>query len=287
MRPLVLLILISLAANSAYSQKLHAVSAEYTYYAPETMSVAEAKRVALERAKIEAISNEFGSMVSRSNSTMTVNRNGKSEMTFVSHGGSDIKGEWIETIGEPQIDVSYRDRFLVVTCSVKGKAREIVAPRIDFIAKTLRNGTSLKYESTEFRDGDDLYLYFQSPVAGYLMVYLLQGDNAYCLLPYRRCNGAAYNIEANKPYILFSKKDDANALVDEYQLFVESDVDFASIVVVFSKNEMNPPILEHYASEEPFCISKAEFKAWSTGSRQRGLGILNKIIDIELIKEDQ
>lgn len=262
MRLLVLLILISLVANSSYSQKLHTVSAEYTYYAPETMSVAEAKRIALERAKIEAISNEFGSMVSQSNSTMTVNRNGKSEMTYVSYGGSDIKGEWIETIGEPQIDVSYQDRLIVVTCTVKGRAREIVSPTIDFVAKTLRNGTSLKYESTEFRDGDGLYLYFQSPVAGYLMVYLLQEDTAYRLLPYRRGNGMAYGIDADHPYLFFSQKDDINSLVDEYQLFAENHTDFASLCVIFSANSFASICSKDFKSDEPAMASVKEFNSW-------------------------
>ena len=59
-----------------YSQRTAKVSATYTYYAPETMSIEEAKRVALDRAKIQAIADEFGTIVTQSTSSIISNKNG-------------------------------------------------------------------------------------------------------------------------------------------------------------------------------------------------------------------
>ncbi|MDE6689492.1 MAG: DUF4384 domain-containing protein, partial [Prevotella sp.] len=169
-----------------FSQKMKTVEGEYTYHAPENVTLEEAKLTALDRAKIQALADEFGTIVSQTNSTHIQNGNGKSDIDFLSIGGSEVKGEWIETTGEPQYHISYDQGMLVVKVSVKGKAREIVSAQMEIKTKVLRNGTEDKFESDEFHDGDDLYLSFISPVSGYLAVYLVDAEQkAFCLLPYQ------------------------------------------------------------------------------------------------------
>ena len=68
----------------AGAQKVKTVSATIAYHASESMSVEEAKRIALERAKIQAIADEFGTIVSQNNSTIVKNINGKSNIDFIS-----------------------------------------------------------------------------------------------------------------------------------------------------------------------------------------------------------
>lgn len=84
-----------------FSQKVRTVDGEYTYVVPENVDLEKAKQVALERVKIQIIADEFGTVISQSNSTSVKNENGKSNVDFISLGGSDVKGEWIETIGAP------------------------------------------------------------------------------------------------------------------------------------------------------------------------------------------
>jgi len=190
------------------AQKMKRVDAEYIYHAPENVSLEEAKRIALERAKLQAIADAFGTVVSQSNFTTVANRNGKSDVDFFSLGGSEVKGEWIETIGEPEYSISYERNMLVVKVSVKGKAREMVSAQIDIVAKVLRNGTEDKFESDEFRSGDDLYLSFISPISGYLAVYLVDAEQTtYCLLPYRNQTNGIYKVEANRRYLFFHIKE--------------------------------------------------------------------------------
>ena len=209
-----------LFAVNVFAQKTEKVRAEYTYIAPENISLEEAKRIALERAKIQAIADEFGTIVSQSNTTLVSNRNGESSADFFSLGGSEVKGEWIETIGEPSFNISYEQNMLVVKVIVSGRIREIVSSQVDIKAEVLCNGTDLKFARTDFKNGDDLYIYFQSPVDGYLAVYLLDEASkmVYCLLPYKNSPEAVTSIEHDKPYIFFSAKyaGDMAHLVDEY-----------------------------------------------------------------------
>ena len=100
MRKLFLLLTL-LSSLPLLAQKVKKVEGEYVYHAPENVTLEEAKRTALERAKIQAIANEFNTLVTQDNETRVRNRNGQSEIDFLSVGGSEVKGEWIETIGEP------------------------------------------------------------------------------------------------------------------------------------------------------------------------------------------
>ena len=175
---------IGLLSAHLQAQKMQKVEAEYVYYAPENVSLEEAKRTALERAKIQAIADAYGTIVSQSNTTRITNKNGKTDTDFLSLGGSEVKGEWIETIGEPEYNITYQQETLVVKVYIAGKIREIVSAPVDFDARVLCNGTDLKFERQDFREGDELYLYFKSPIDGYLSVYLLDKAQgvAYCLL---------------------------------------------------------------------------------------------------------
>ena len=225
-------------ASVSHAQKVQKVTATYTYYAPENVTLEEARRTALDRAKIQAIADAFGTTVSQANSTRIENRNGKSTVDFLSIGGSDVRGEWLETIGEPQYDVSYEQGMLVVKVSAKGRIREIVSAAIDIKVRVLRNGTEDRFESEEFRSGDDLYLSFISPVDGYLAVYLVDAEQrAFCLLPYRGQSDGIYKIAANRRYLFFNIKEaepHERQYVDEYTMTCGRSSEQNQIYVVFS-----------------------------------------------------
>lgn len=237
---LLILALLLSAVATTFAQKTQKVTATYTYHAPENVSLEEAKRTALYRAKLTAIADAFGTLVTQSNTTVMSNENGKTDSRFLSLGGSEVKGEWIETIKEPIYNIRYEGNMLVVSVEVVGRIREIVSASIDFTAKILRNGTEEKFESSEFRSGDDMYLYFKSPVDGYLTVYLLDEatQEVYCLLPYKASGEGAYPIEHDRPYILFSAKNELTnpSIVDEYTMTCSCETEFNDIYVIFSPN---------------------------------------------------
>lgn len=273
-----------------YSQKTEKVSATYTYYASETISVEEAKRIALDRAKIQAIADEFGTIVSQSTSTVITNKNGESDTQFFALGGSDVKGEWIETIGEPEYQLRFENHCIVVTCSVKGKARENNSSKVEFTAKTLRNGTNLRFEDVNFRDGDDLYLYFQSPANGYLAVYLLDelSQTVYCVLPYKLQSVSAYPIEANKGYVLFSRKDTdkyKRAIVDEYILSCKNDKEFNTLYILFSPSQIGKRNgFDSSIEDKPDNICFKDFKSWLSRTLSKDSSIQFQEINISISK---
>lgn len=237
-RKLLFLLFACLFQFLCYAQKIKVVSGEYIYNVPENVDLEKAKQTALDRAKIQLIANEFGTIVSQSNSTSIKNDNGKSEIDFISVGGSEVRGEWIETIGTPQYKISYEQNMLVVNVFVKGRIREITSAKIDIKAKVLRNGIEDKFESKDFNNGDDLYLSFVSPVNGFLAVYLVDTDQkAYCLLPYRSQTDGIYKIEANRRYLFLSIKNaprQEQQYVDEYVMTCNRSPEQNQIYIVFS-----------------------------------------------------
>ena len=267
------------------AQKTKKVHGEYVYHAPENVTLEDAKRTALERAKVQALADAFGTLVSQSNSTIIRNIDGVSSSDFLSFGGSEVKGEWIETVGEPEFEISFVEGVLIVWVSVTGLAREIVSSKIDFEAKLLRNGTEPKFESNEFRNGDDFYLYFKSPVDGYLAVYLLDETTmqVYCLLPYRYSGEGSVMIKHDVPYVFFSteKANDNKTEVDEYVMTCENDVEQNTIYIIFSENSIVKA--STFLSENllPRNLSYRKFSEWLVDNRVSDKSL--KVKEISLI----
>ena len=269
------------------AQKIEKVHGEYTYHVPDNVSLEEGKRTALERAKIQALADAFGTLVSQNNSTIIKNENGKSSVDFLSIGGSDVKGEWIETIGEPKFDIFYESNMLTIKVTIVGKAREIKNANIDFEAKLLRNGTEEKFESDEFRNGDDLYLYFKSPINGYLAVYLLDENTqqVFCLLPYKSSGEPAYKIVHDKPYIFFScqKAEENPNEVDEYTMTCEHSMEQNTIYIVFSPNMFAKAFAEDGSIGLPRQLPLKEFQKWlgKCNAKDTNIQEKKKVITIE------
>lgn len=284
----ILLLLSILFTLPVFSQKMKTVEGEYTYYAPENVTLEEAKRIALDRAKIQALADAFGTIVSQTNATHVQNRNGSSDIDFLSIGGSEVKGEWIETVGEPQYDISYEQGMLVVKVSVKGKAREIVSAQIDIKVKVLRNGTEDKFESDEFRDGDDLYLSFVSPVSGYLAVYLVDAEQkAYCLLPYRSQTDGIYKVEANRRYVFFNIKEAHAAerqFVNEYVMTCSRSSEYNQIYVIFSPQPFAKATDNTSAETLPRELDFEDLQKWLVNIRRKDYRtiLINKQIIINM-----
>ncbi len=267
-----LLLFLSLALFlPVFSQKLKTVEGEYTYHVPENVTLEDAKRTALDRAKIQALADAFGTIVSQTNATRVENSGGKSSTDFLSIGGSEVKGEWIETIGEPSYVPLYEQGMLVIKVSVRGRAREIVSAQIDIKARVLRNGTEDKFESSDFRSGDDLYLSFISPVSGYLAVYLIDAEQkAYCLLPYRNQTDGIYRVEANRRYVFFSEKQAARAeasFVDEYTMMCSRSSETNIIYVIFSPNAFCKAVDNRSADTLPRELPFDDLQKWLTDCR--------------------
>lgn len=271
-----------------FSQKIKTVSGEYTYYVPENIDLEKAKQIALERVKVQLIADEFGTVVSQNNATTVKNRNGKSDINFVSVGGSEVRGEWIETIGEPDFKPSFDNGQMIIKVHIKGKIREIVSADINFKALVLRNGTEDKYEDDTFKNGDDLFLSFTSPISGYVAVYLVDNDGtAFCLLPYQNQEQGNVKINANERYVFFSEKlspQNLKAYVDEYTMTCSHSQELNQVYVVFSPNTFVKATDGKREDTLPRELSNEGFQKWLARNRTKDKDMIYKKISISIRK---
>lgn len=258
-------------ASTGYAQKTKKVHGEYIYHAPENVSIEQARQTALSRAQIQALGDEFGTVVAQHNATLMNNTNGSTHTDFTSLSSSDVKGEWLETIGEPKYEISYEQGMLVVKCSVTGKARAIVAKQNNYVAKILCNGIEDHNEGENFKSGDDLYLAYQSATKGYLAVYLIDDNkNAYCLLPYQSSKDGKVEVDANTRYVFFNQKT-AQPLfnssdVDEYTMTCDKASETNYIYIISSPNPFIKAI-DNAVEGLPRELKYDDFQKWLSKNR--------------------
>ena len=199
----------------------------------------QAERTAFEKAKQKALEDKFGLDVSSVTSTLIANRSGngdtRSENNVFSIGETSVRGEWIETTKAQVLEKSFTKGFWVIKVRVEGRARNYAAEKADIHFAFIRNIQDIDPPVT-FRDGNDIFLRFSSPVSGKLCVYLVDEDkNAFCLLPYPKQQSGAQSVEANKEYIFFSSDFDESA--QEYTLNCERSSEQNALYVIFSPND--------------------------------------------------
>ena len=276
------------------AQKTVTASGSYTYYAPMNIPPDQAEMTAIERAKISIIENEWGTVMGVRNFTEVENHNGKSSVKYLSLGESEVKGEWIETIGTPSISHEFKDNLQVITVEIKGRIREVTTSKVTFESKILRNGIHDKFESAYFKDADDFFITFQSPVSGYVAIYLYDKDGVSRLLPFKHSSIPAYNVRANNKYVFFAngvslysdiKDTNYNAIAAEYALTCSHDNEVNRIYVIFSNNKFTKAI--DTISDEmelPAFLDFQSFQKWLTKCRKQDTDMAVRIFDICISK---
>lgn len=287
MKKNIVILFLVLASIPGFAQKLVQVESEYSYVVPENTSIEQAKLTALDRARLQAIADEFGTLVNQSNTIYVENQNGVSNLHFQSLGSSNVKGEWVETIGEPVYEIAFEQNMLVVKVKVRGRIKESLSSEIPLTVQVLCNGTATKHERYDFKNGDDMFLRFQSPVNGYLIIYLIDhsSGNAYCLLPYSQSADAAQRIVHDKEYVFFSIEDapDGNKEeVDEYSMTCSGGIERNDIYVIFSPNEFTKANSSQLDISRPRELSISNFNEWLSGIRikEPGAQCISKSITI-------
>lgn len=217
------------------------VSATYEYISDNPDETpAQVEKKAFEAARLKAMENRFGIDASRVVSSLQSNRNkdgnGSSEGKTFALSETSVRGEWIETIKEQIIEeATFINGFWRIKVFVEGRVRSLTTAKADIQYTVIKDIQDLESPTT-FRNGNDLYLRFQSPVAGYLCVYLVdEAQNAYCLLPYPDNPHGSQAVEPNREYIFFSEKYDPKA--QEYTLTSERESEQNILYLIFSPND--------------------------------------------------
>ena len=273
-------------AFSLSAQRNKKVCGEYVYYAEGDVSVNEAKAIALEKAKLQALAQEFGTVVAQSTMQPETHDDAGDHTFFSQLSSVEVKGEWLENVGDPVYSIEFVQDMLVVKCSVCGMARAVSNEIADFSASVLKNGTDLKFADTHFRTGDDMYLHFKAPSDGYVAVYLVdEAPDAYCLLPYAGDADGLYPVKHGQEYVFFSidKEPKEKAIVDEYTLTSSAPVERNRIYVIFSENPFTKAVDTQLQDGLPRQLSFADFTNWLNKRRARDshMGVKVMYIDIK------
>lgn len=279
-RLLFLMLLTCVMTTNVFGQRTKSVSTTFKYYMEDGQSLSQAKAMALQLAQVEAIAKEFGTIINQSTTMVSSEENGESKENFYALSSSDVKGEWIETKGEPKYTIETEGDMLVITVTVSGLIREIISASVDLDVKLMRlmNGKQ-KVASTDFQNGDQLFLQFSSPVDGYVAVYLVDGDGAFCLLPYQRDGLGRVKVKGGERYTFFSQEDAPKAskpIVDQYTMTCASDkpVEYNKVYVIFSPNMFTKASDNHSGENEygmslPRQLDFQSFNKWLSKNRKR------------------
>ena len=288
----------SVTAQQKKTKKLEekVVEITHTEVFGQDISRTQAESRVLEQAKIQAIADNFGTSVMMSNRTSNAILDGTTTTNFVSFGESDVQGEWIETIGTPKWTRKEEGNLTAYTVTLKGRIRELNKSSVDIDVRLLCNGvdtTTNKLRMGTYYHGDSAYVYFKSPVEGYVAIYITDelSDNkiAQRLLPYPRQGGQAYHVQADEDYYFFSKnkapsKDRRYVVTERMGCYGQFDIN--KVYVIFSPTAFTKANDTSVSSDMPNQLPLNDFHKWLTSHRRRDTDMVIKSFLIEIRKPE-
>jgi hypothetical protein len=298
---IILLLTCPILINAQFEKGVKAKGEYLTKFETNNVELFRAK--CIELARINAIENTFGKVIMQGNSTYIQNSTNdlKNEnynsFNFISD--TYVNGEWLNDIERPKIEYptqkgSNNEDELWIKVTVYGYISELKSTPSNFNFITLSCDNEPNCETETFKDGQDVFTKFISPVTGYLSIYLdVPTENkTYKILPYKNSrNASSIKVEADKEYIFFSKnKNSLKDSVDEVFAILskKNTPEVNKLFVIFSpENNINKPILSvnNKTNETPELgdsINSLEFQKWiqKNKSFNKQLQIFTKYITI-------
>lgn len=285
------------------AQRIVVISGEeYIYYAPSSMSLEQAKREALQQTRLHIMEAKFGTNI---NSTTNIHlendqtgENTTSRADVQTLSVHEVRGEWLEDTREPEQTIMYDNSMpntTIIRTRIWGRAREVVTAKVDIDVHLLKD--TIKGSDAEvFKNGQSFYLSFQSPVSGYVAVYLIDQDedNAFCLLPAARDGRGAVPVKSNQRYVFFSEDyakahygTEDQALGTEYMLTTERSVLFNQIYVIFSPSEFFKANDRQEKDDQyklPRETTIQQFRKWLVASKTRDTQMVEQIFTVKIVK---
>ncbi len=224
------------------------VTAEYRYLFGSDIPRSLARETAYERAKLEAIQKAFPGTITAVSGSLIINSDGEGSSTsFYSISESELKGEYLGDVLEPKYEfLPYDEEHDMdgVVCRVTGMVREIAWSKPQFEWQLMRNHVAERDATTDFVEGDDLYLSFTAPCNGYLAVYCVDGTAAVaqCLIPSEEQPEGIYKVKGGRRYVFFSPEHDNQdnmlpPLHDGISLYCDAAMERMQFYVLFSPNK--------------------------------------------------
>jgi len=281
--PLIVFILAILPGQN-FAQKKFKAKGESQIRIEDNMSKEDARQKARELAIVNAIENELGTYVEQETNIDI----SQGQTSFKIIGNNRVKGEWLETDDEEfKEDVRLAEKKqnkefeTWLTCKISGTVREILKPKLAFQYQALSCPQS-NCRTTDFKSGEQFYLYFRTPSRGYLSIYAVQDDGmVYRLLPYSDMTTPyedAVPVKSDLEYIFFSKQSAHNYFpdfalnrIDEMILETSKSKEYMQMYVVFSTDKFSKPLLNAGRQVQqgilPKSLSKEQFEEWIQNNR--------------------
>lgn len=259
------------------------VQGEYTFYDDGSHSLNDCKHYACEQARLDALAKKYGTTVSQMLRQTDRARSGHESNDFLALSQTELKGIWIADMGEPEYEVAHdKDGHFIVTCKIRGMAREISNKSANFESLALRNTTTRQGAETNFRHGDDLFLLVNSPEDAYLAVFLEdESRNVLRLLPYTTDAVGRVKIQKNKDYVFFNPKAGQEfGTVDELQLTAPDALEYNRIYVVLSPEPFALPVMN--ATSGLPLTTTASFAKWLMKARNNDPDMGVNTINIQI-----
>lgn len=255
-RTILLFAIMSITSITAFCQKAEVVDITETaeIFATKNESEASAKQRAIEAAQLEGLYKAFGMSISQMYEITESSEDGTQAFSIST---TDVNGEWIQDLAEPKITVKPSDGGYWYIATVKGRGRRIAREHVDLDVRFLYGLDEDRQQCKgDYDEGDNFYLYFCSPIDGYLTVYLRDDDEnqtMQAILPYEGQGGEAYTIKADKKYIFFSKEKaepEMAKFTRALKLYSRKWVDVNTVYIVFSPNPFSRSKTTENKSEE-------------------------------------
>lgn len=244
-------------------------SAIYVVGDHDNVTLIEAKHRCIEMAKLEAIKRTFAEKVTSEIHDDYIDVNGKVSTETMSITSARAGGVWLKDTKEPVINVSYMNGQLRFKAKVWGKVREIVRSQIDLQWSILtgRNGAfnERKFEPhdrVDVKSGDNLYVGFKSPADGCIAIYLIEGDQTYCLLPYKKNTTGQHLIKRNKYYRFFDEMEDPDAKRLKLTTSNQNEIEMSRLVIIYSKKHFTKCNDNTGDPKHPNSLNTKDFYKW-------------------------
>jgi hypothetical protein len=271
-----------------------------------------AKNKAFEAACLNALEKAFGTSVILGNDIYLQNvQNGNkvsSQTIFNTIGNTQVKGDVIEVVSKVFEEIEGKSvvdgkkiKTIDIKCDVDIWAKELTEPKLQIKAFTTKN-VDIPESQTDFFENEDLYLYFLSPVSGFITVFNEDLKEAQRILPYQSMRDEFENgvpVEGNKPYFFFTNKNSYNVFggktidADLLSLTAATARELNTLYIIFTKTPLNKPYLKENVGnlpdelkEKKWTLPKglttAEFQKWRIQNQQlrNDIQIMNIIISI-------
>lgn len=265
------------------SAKELAVSATCDFLLPAYMSEAEGREIAVSKARLQALADEFGTILSQETwSEMRTDNSSVSSQSLWQSASSLVKGEWIRDTREPMIKKSLTaDGSTFLTVTVWGMARPVTTLPVDLKTFVSLPGGGIPVE--RFRHDSRFTLNFLSPENGYVAVYLADEEgNVSRLLPFSNEEVSSFGVDAMKQYEFFTSQE---GVEEQYRFLTNQPKVFNTVFVVFARNEFTRPIDSYDETSNIRVLKKADFFDWVARLRSADRTVQIESLNVEIVRK--